>query len=327
MLKTSCPECGQAIPVAAPSGFCPACLLSLGLGPGVVRGPEPAPPSPLSAAPAARTGDADLEHPGLEVGRYTLRSVLGEGGFGTVWLAEQREPVRREVALKIIKRGMDTRRVVARFEAERQALALMDHPNIARVLDGGATDGGRPYFVLELVRGLPITEYCDARQLSTTDRIALFIPVCLAVQHAHQKSIIHRDLKPANILIAEEDADVRENLRQIFEQDGYTVIEADNGQAALHRYRTQAPDAIVLDLMLPDMDGVQFVEALRATSAGETLPVVVVTTKELASNDRERLNRSMNQALHKETFRGEDLLQTVRTALVAFTPLDIDSKE
>lgn len=129
------------------------------------------------------------------------------------------------------------------------------------------------------------------------------------------------------ILIAEEDADVRENLRQIFEQDGYTVIEADNGQAALHRYRTQAPDAIVLDLMLPDMDGVQFVEALRATSAGETLPVVVVTTKELASNDRERLNRSMNQALHKETFRGEDLLQTVRTALVAFTPLDIDSKE
>ena len=121
--------------------------------------------------------------------------------MGVVYMAEQLQPVRRKVALKVIKPGMDTRQVVARFEAERQALALMDHPNIARILDAGATDSGRPYFVMELVRGIPITEYCDHNRLSITDRLNLFAAVCQAVQHAHLKGIIHRDLKPSNVLI------------------------------------------------------------------------------------------------------------------------------
>jgi eukaryotic-like serine/threonine-protein kinase len=142
-----------------------------------------------------------LEHPGMMVGRYKLLEKIGEGGFGVVYMAEQVEPVQRKVALKIIKPGMDTRQVIARFEAERQALALMDYPNIAKVLDAGATETGRPYFVMELVRGISITEYCDQKTLSTTERLRLFIQVCHAVQHAHQKGIIHRDLKPSNILI------------------------------------------------------------------------------------------------------------------------------
>src|SRR5260370_23509263 len=126
---------------------------------------------------------------------------MGEGACGVVYMAEQDEPVRRRVALKIIKPGMDTKSVVARFEAERQALALMDHPNIAKVFDAGATESGRPYFVMELVRGIKITEYCDQHSLTTEDRLKLFIQVCQAVQHAHQKGIIHRDIKPSNILV------------------------------------------------------------------------------------------------------------------------------
>ena len=141
------------------------------------------------------------EQPGRIVGRYKLLQEIGEGGFGIVWMAEQLEPVRRKVALKIIKLGMDTKQVVARFEAERQALALMDHPNIAKVLDGGVTAGGRPFFVMELVRGVPITEYCDEAKLSTRLRLDLFMQVCHAVQHAHQKGIIHRDIKPSNVMV------------------------------------------------------------------------------------------------------------------------------
>src|SRR5205814_5958287 len=135
------------------------------------------------------------------IGPYRLIEVIGEGGMGVVYMAEQREPVRRKVALKVLKPGMDTRQVIARFEAERQALALMDHPNIAKVHDGGATDSGRPYFVMGLVRGIPITEYCDAERLSIRARLELFVLVCRAVQHAHQNGIIHRDLKPSNILV------------------------------------------------------------------------------------------------------------------------------
>jgi serine/threonine protein kinase len=142
-----------------------------------------------------------VEQPGTVIGRYKLRERIGEGGCGVVYIAEQEEPVRRRVALKVIKLGMDTRQVVARFEAERQALAMMDHPNIAKVLDAGATDTGRPYFVMELVRGIKITDYCDQNQLSTRARLDLFVQVCRAVQHAHQKGIIHRDLKPSNILV------------------------------------------------------------------------------------------------------------------------------
>ena len=139
------------------------------------------------------------------IGRYKLLEKIGEGGFGVVYRAEQTEPVRRHVALKVIRVGMDTRSVVARFEAERQALALMDHPSIARVLDGGATNMGRPFFVMELVRGVRITEYCAANQLSLEDRLELFVQLCHAIQHAHQKGVIHRDLKPSNVLVTMQD--------------------------------------------------------------------------------------------------------------------------
>jgi len=141
------------------------------------------------------------EGPGTVIGPYELVEQLGEGGFGVVFLAEQQQPIRRQVALKVIKPGMDTRQVIARFEAERQALAMMDHPNIARVLDAGTTNSGRPYFVMELVRGIPITAYCDRDRLSLPQRLDLFIHACKAVQHAHQKGIIHRDIKPSNVLV------------------------------------------------------------------------------------------------------------------------------
>src|SRR5215831_13191510 len=141
------------------------------------------------------------EKAGDHIGRYKLLQQIGEGGCGVVFMAEQEEPVRRRVALKIIKPGMDTRSVIARFEAERQALALMDHPSIAKVFDGGATESGRPYFVMELVRGVKITEYCDEHSLTTEERLKLFVQVCAAIQHAHQKGIIHRDIKPSNILV------------------------------------------------------------------------------------------------------------------------------
>ena len=141
------------------------------------------------------------EEAGDRIGPYKLLQQIGEGGFGVVWMAEQEKPVRRRVALKIIKLGMDTKEVVARFEQERQALAMMDHPNIAKVLDAGATQWGRPFFVMELVRGIKITDYCDQANLPTADRLQLFIAVCHAVQHAHQKGIIHRDLKPSNVLV------------------------------------------------------------------------------------------------------------------------------
>jgi serine/threonine protein kinase len=151
-----------------------------------------------SVPPVGRAGT-------LVAGRYKLLEEIGEGGMGTVWLAEQTRPVHRKVALKIIKPGMDCRRVIARFEAERQVLAMMDHPNIAKVLDAGTTRAGRPYFVMELVEGVPVTEYCDDHNLTPRDRLQLFIPVCQAVQHAHQKGIIHRDLKPSNVLVARYD--------------------------------------------------------------------------------------------------------------------------
>jgi WD40 repeat protein/serine/threonine protein kinase len=142
------------------------------------------------------------ETPGTVIGPYKLIESIGEGGMGTVWMAQQTEPVKRLVALKLIKAGMDSRQVIARFEAERQALALMDHANIARVLDAGTTDAGRPYFVMDLVKGVPITRYCDEHHLTPKQRLELFVPVCQAVQHAHQKGIIHRDLKPSNVLVA-----------------------------------------------------------------------------------------------------------------------------
>ena len=165
----------------------------------VDRGDAPTVASGVAAVPGVSEG------PGTQVGRYQLLKHIGEGGFGAVYLAQQTEPVTRQVALKILKPGMDSRQVVARFAQERQALALMDHPHIAKVLDAGATPTGRPYFVMEYVEGQAITAYCDAHDLSVRERVELFVQVCTAVQHAHGKGLIHRDLKPSNVLVVTQD--------------------------------------------------------------------------------------------------------------------------
>jgi tetratricopeptide (TPR) repeat protein len=157
---------------------------------------------PAGSDPVATIDQPTTESPGTVIGPYKLIEPIDEGGMGAVWMAQQTAPVKRLVAVKLIKAGMDSRQVIARFEAERQALALMDHPNIARVLDGGTTSVGRPYFVMDLVKGVPITRYCDEHHLTPRQRLELFVPVCQAVQHAHQKGIIHRDLKPSNVLVA-----------------------------------------------------------------------------------------------------------------------------
>src|SRR5262245_22360048 len=160
-------------------------------------------PAPRSEATTSQPPLA--ERPGTQIGPYKLLQQIGEGGFGIVFMAEQLQPVRRRVALKVIKPGMDSRQVIARFEAERQALAVMEHPNIARVLDAGTTHSGRPYFVMELVRGTPITQYCDDNNLPIRERLELFANVCQAIQHAHTKGIIHRDIKPTNVLVTRQD--------------------------------------------------------------------------------------------------------------------------
>jgi serine/threonine protein kinase len=164
-------------------------------------GTDPQQTSAEDATPAPFDVGGSIEQAGSVIGSYRLVQQLGEGGMGAVFLAEQTEPVQRQVALKIIKPGMDSHQVIARFEAERQTLALMDHPSIARVLDAGTTASGRPYFVMELVKGVPITRYCDEHRLTPRQRLELFVPVCQAVQHAHTKGIIHRDLKPSNVLV------------------------------------------------------------------------------------------------------------------------------
>ena len=161
-----------------------------------------------------------LEGVGSRIGPYKLLQKIGEGGMGVVYMAEQQEPVRRRVALKIIKLGMDTKQVVARFEAERQALAMMDHPNIATVLDGGTTDTGRPYFVMDLVQGVPITDFCDKNQLSTIARLLLFIQVCNAIQGAHHKGIIHRDIKPSNVLITLQHSEPTPSRHRLWNRQG-----------------------------------------------------------------------------------------------------------
>jgi len=167
--------------------------------------PDPAFESPPPGLATAVEIAKVTETVGSTIGPYKLREQIGDGGMGVVYVAQQEEPVRRKVALKIIKPGMDTKQVIVRFEAEQQVLALMDHPNIAKVHDAGTTETGRPYFVMELVRGIPITEYCDKAKLSTGQRLDLFIKVCRAIQHAHQKGIIHRDIKPTNVLVTQID--------------------------------------------------------------------------------------------------------------------------
>ena len=171
---------------------------------GTTDGRETAPdgsqPTPLSAAATIDTLLPDGT--GRQIGPYKLLQLIGEGGFGSVFMAEQTEPVKRRVALKVIKKGMDTRQVIARFEQERQALAMMDHPGIAKVLDAGETETGQPYFVMELVDGEPVTDHCDRHNLSIPARLELFVQICSAVQHAHTKGIIHRDIKPSNVLVS-----------------------------------------------------------------------------------------------------------------------------
>ncbi len=167
------------------------------LFPAAILMEQPVYDAPVDLGPTEKVGQT--------IGHYKLLERIGEGGFGVVYMAEQQHPIRRKVALKIIKPGMDTQQVISRFEAERQALSLMDHPNIAKVLDAGAADNGRPYFVMELVKGQPITQYCDERHLPPHQRLELLLPVCQAIQHAHQKGIIHRDIKPSNVLVAEYD--------------------------------------------------------------------------------------------------------------------------
>jgi serine/threonine protein kinase len=189
-----CASCGLPLDPPGPSGLCPICLLKIGMQAGEVPETAGAQTSGAAAAAGSRV-----------IGPYHLLQALGEGGMGLVYLAEQREPLVRRVALKLIKPGMDTREVLARFEAERQALALMDHPNIARVLDAGLGPGDRPYFVMEYVAGVPITDYCDRHRLPNDERLGIFVQVCAALQHAHQKGIIHRDLKPSNILVTLQD--------------------------------------------------------------------------------------------------------------------------
>jgi serine/threonine protein kinase/tetratricopeptide (TPR) repeat protein len=178
-----------------PAGLCPKCLIQ-GAFDTSLGAEEPGTQTIVTATVSA--GDDDF-------GRYHILRTLGEGGMGTVYLAEQREPIRRRVALKVVKLGMDTAQVLARFNNERQALAMMDYPNIAQILDAGATAKGRPYFVMEYIEGAPITQYCDRKRMTTKDRLALFLAVCRAVQHAHQKGVIHRDLKPSNVLVTEQD--------------------------------------------------------------------------------------------------------------------------
>ena len=191
----NCPQCGAELGSGDPAGLCPQCLI-LGAFDSSVGADESGTQTIDTATAAA--GDDDF-------GRYQILRPLGEGGMGTVYLAEQREPIRRRVALKVVKLGMDTSQVLARFDNERQALAMMDHPNIAQIFDAGATAKGRPYFVMEYIEGAPITQYCDRKRMTTRERLALFLAVCRAVQHAHQKGVIHRDLKPSNVLVTEQD--------------------------------------------------------------------------------------------------------------------------
>ncbi len=206
-MPTTCPSCGAPIPEdALASGVCPGCLLRLGLGQeGRESGPADATPlvpgGPEVSPPLTEAYDGLLQLAPNKIGPYRILRRIGEGGMGEVYEAEQREPIERKVALKLLKWGMDSKQVLARFELERHALALMDHPAIARVYDAGSTEQGRPYFAMELVRGIPITDYCDTHRLTIRERLGLFIHICEGVQHAHQKGIIHRDIKPSNILV------------------------------------------------------------------------------------------------------------------------------
>src|SRR5579871_4647512 len=191
----NCPQCGTGLGSDDPAGLCHKCLMQ-----GVFESSLGGHDSGIETVDTVTAGFSDDDF-----GRYHILRPLGEGGMGTVYLAEQREPIRRFVALKVVKLGMDTGQVLARFANERQALAIMDHPSIARIFDAGATPKGRPYFVMEYIAGVPITQYCDRRRMTIGQRLEVFLSVCRAVQHAHQKGVIHRDLKPSNVLVMEQE--------------------------------------------------------------------------------------------------------------------------
>src|ERR1035437_8112116 len=190
----NCPQCGAGLGSDDPAGLCPHCLIQGALG-----------SSGTGDFRAETVGPAPAVARDEDFGRYRIIQLLAEGGMGTVYLAEQLEPIRRRVALKVVKLGMDTAQVLARFSNERQALAMMDHPNIARIFDAGATPKGRPSFVMEYIEGVPITQYCDGKRMTIGQRLELLVAVCHAVQHAHQKGVIHRDLKPSNVLVIEQE--------------------------------------------------------------------------------------------------------------------------
>ena len=228
----------------------PAHTVATGLG----RPPETATlahtPGPEAASgPGTKTSDyVQISESGIVIaGRYTLQQKIGEGGMGEVWVARQTEPVKRKVALKLIKTGMDSRAVLQRFEQERQALALMDHPNIAKVLDGGLTPTGQPFFVMELVNGLPLCRFCDELKLTTKERLELFVPICQAVQHAHQKGVIHRDLKPANILVTTLDG------KPVSKVIDFGVAKATSGKLTDESMATQFGSVVgTLEYMAPE---------------------------------------------------------------------------
>ena len=198
-----CPRCGTPLHGAS---LCARCLLAL------AAEATPDPEAPTQSAPGPPSSTPPEEGLPGRIGPYRPVEVLGAGGMGIVYLAEQDAPLRRKVALKLVKRGMDSREVLARFDTERQALALLDHPGIARVIDAGTAEDGRPYFVMEYVDGLPITQYCDRRELTTRERLELFAEVCDAAQHAHARGIVHRDIKPSNVLVAEQEGRARPKI-------------------------------------------------------------------------------------------------------------------
>jgi serine/threonine protein kinase/Flp pilus assembly protein TadD len=257
-------------------------------------------PPTCGAAPIA-------EGPGTVIGPYKLLEQIGEGGFGLVFVAEQQRPVRRQVGLKIIKPGMDTRQVIARFEAERQALALMDHPNIAKVFDAGTTDSGRPYFVMELVRGVPIAQYCDDHQLTVRERLELFVTLCRAIQHAHQKGIIHRDVKPTNVLVTLHDG------RPVPKVIDFGVAKALNQQLTERSIYTQFAQMIGTPLYMSpeqaEMNGLDIDTRSDIYSLGVVLYELLTGTTPF---DRERLKQAAADEIRRIVREDEPLKPSSR---------------